>query len=179
MAQLTDNELKDFVELSFNVNYLVNVNTGQICHKRNRRVLSNPSIGGYTKCSISGKRLYNHRVIYTHVYGEIPNNYEIDHINGIRNDNRIENLRCIPVFENRKQRFNVEHRKTARKAKKVRAYECVGDNVMLVGEYKSFNRCAKAKQVNPGAIAQIVRPDNYYHRTKSADGKIYTFQLVE
>jgi hypothetical protein len=33
-------------------------------------------------------------------YGEICEGFQIDHINGIRDDNRISNLRCVTLAEN-------------------------------------------------------------------------------
>ena len=47
---------------------------------------------GYKVCRISGKTHRLHRLIWLYHYGEWPKD-DIDHINGIRNDNRIENLR--------------------------------------------------------------------------------------
>lgn len=46
---------------------------------------------GYRSVVIDGKRYLNHRLIYTMFFGFCPK--EIDHINGIKHDNRIENLR--------------------------------------------------------------------------------------
>lgn len=50
---------------------------------------------GYCHFPFKGKYLYYHRVIWELTYGKIPENMEIDHINGNRIDNRIENLRLV------------------------------------------------------------------------------------
>ena len=41
--------------------------------------------------------------------GEIPNGYQIDHINTIRDDNRIENLRCVTPKENMNNPLSRKH----------------------------------------------------------------------
>lgn len=48
--------------------------------------------GGYLLISIDNKRFRAHRLAWFYVYGEWPE-YDIDHKNGIRSDNRIGNLR--------------------------------------------------------------------------------------
>lgn len=45
-------------------------------------------------------RLYNHRLAWLLHYGYIDDELEIDHINGVRDDNRIENLRLVTRQEN-------------------------------------------------------------------------------
>ena len=59
---------------------------------------------GYVKLNINhmGKRvvLYANRVIWEILNGEIPDGMQIDHINGVSHDNRIENLRIITPSEN-------------------------------------------------------------------------------
>ena len=54
---------------------------------------------GYERVSVLGKRYKAHRVAWALHYGEWPKD-EIDHINGVRNDNRIENLRVVSHKEN-------------------------------------------------------------------------------
>lgn len=55
---------------------------------------------GYIRVSICGVPTLAHRVAWFLVYGEWPTS-QIDHANGDRSDNRIENLRMCSVSENR------------------------------------------------------------------------------
>ena len=48
------------------------------------------------------KRFYIHRLVYEAWIGNIPNGYDIDHINGIKLYNRVSNLRAVPRSENLK-----------------------------------------------------------------------------
>ena len=58
---------------------------------------------GYLLGSIHNKRYKSHRVIWAIYHGEWPNN-EIDHINGVKNDNKIFNLRDSTHAQNLKNR---------------------------------------------------------------------------
>lgn len=47
------------------------------------------------------RKLYKvHRVIHEIFHGPIPKGMEIDHINGVRDDNRMENLRLVTRSQN-------------------------------------------------------------------------------
>ena len=50
---------------------------------------------GYRKVMVDGVSRHSHRIIWEMLEGKIPDGMEVDHINGIRNDNRIENLRVV------------------------------------------------------------------------------------
>ena len=54
---------------------------------------------GYMRCGVDGKNLLLHRAAWGMFYGEMPNE-QIDHINGIRHDNRIANLRLVSQAKN-------------------------------------------------------------------------------
>jgi hypothetical protein len=59
---------------------------------------------GYGRTFINGKIIKTHKIIAM-CFLPNPNNYgEIDHINGIRSDNRVENLRWTTRSENSKNR---------------------------------------------------------------------------
>lgn len=55
---------------------------------------------GYLMVHSKLKDTFVHRIIYETFNSEIPKGYEIDHINTIRTDNRLENLRCVTHTEN-------------------------------------------------------------------------------
>lgn len=54
---------------------------------------------GYVRIKYKGKKIAAHRLAWYFVYGEFPEK-DIDHINRIKTDNRIENLRDISRSEN-------------------------------------------------------------------------------
>jgi hypothetical protein len=66
---------------------------------------------GYVDVRI-GKKIYkSHRLIWIMELGNIPEGFQIDHINGVRTDNRIANLRLVTSQENsRNQRRPVNNK---------------------------------------------------------------------
>lgn len=59
-----------------------------------------PHIEGYRAVGIDGVSLLEHRVVWVHVNGEIPDGFDVDHINRVRTDNRPCNLRLVSRTEN-------------------------------------------------------------------------------
>jgi hypothetical protein len=66
------------------------------CRDSNRIGMEAKSLdaAGYVQVNIAGTVVKGHRLAWLLHYGEWPAG-DIDHINGVRNDNRIENLRVV------------------------------------------------------------------------------------
>jgi hypothetical protein len=75
------------------------INTGTITRKKDGKIYSKLSNQCYIKIRIGTKEYAAHRLAWLYVYGSFPE-HDIDHINGIRNDNRIHNLRPATRSQN-------------------------------------------------------------------------------
>ncbi len=92
--------------LKFFLNY--DANTGVFIWKNLKHKANKISVGdvagcinskGYNAIKVDGKLYLGHILAWFYVYGVWPK-CQIDHINNIRNDNRIENLREASHLEN-------------------------------------------------------------------------------
>ena len=63
------------------------------------QITSGP-MSGYRRIALDSMKVQAHRAAWLYVYGEWPEHH-IDHINGDRGDNRIDNLRDVPNGINR------------------------------------------------------------------------------
>lgn len=87
---------------------------------------------GYLQVTILGRSYLCHRLAWLYVYGHFPKN-QLDHINGIGVDNKIQNLRECVVFENGQNRklscintsgyTGVSYHKTSKKWRAVIKYK--------------------------------------------------------
>jgi hypothetical protein len=55
---------------------------------------------GHRGIKINNKRYYCHRLVWMYHNGDIPIGIQIDHINRVKDDNRIENLRLATSLNN-------------------------------------------------------------------------------
>lgn len=65
--------------------------------------ITSKNTNGYFQGTVLKENLLAHRIVWAHYYGEWPD-YELDHINRIKTDNRIENLRKADRSINNKNR---------------------------------------------------------------------------
>ena len=65
---------------------------------------------GYRQCYFKCKQYKVHRIIWEMCHGTAPDGF-IDHINGIRDDNRIENLRTATSADNGRNRERLTRNK--------------------------------------------------------------------
>lgn len=64
--------------------------------------------GGYLSFTVEGRNVVAHRYVWHFFKGEIPKGYVVDHVNSLRDDNRLENLKAVTRSENmRKKRKGV------------------------------------------------------------------------
>lgn len=81
--------------------------TGTFTWKTSRQKCEKGSVAGtlhalgYRHIKIDGVRYLEHQLAWYYIHGKLPEG-EIDHINGIRNDNRIVNLRDVSKSENQR-----------------------------------------------------------------------------
>jgi hypothetical protein len=66
---------------------------------RGRKIIGSAHSQGYREAKIDGHRVYLHRLAWLYIYGSAPER-QIDHINGVRSDNRICNLRLATQQQN-------------------------------------------------------------------------------
>lgn len=91
------NNFKDYLEYKGGDLYWKKASTNRVFVGKKA---GNLSVYGYIEVRINKKLLKAHRIIWEMFNGEIPDGKLIDHINGNRNDNRIENLRLVTFSQN-------------------------------------------------------------------------------
>lgn len=89
-----------------NMNYTVL--NGQVLNLKTGKILKgSKNEKGYIKVCLGGKYKKAHRLIWEHYNGPILKGMVIHHINGLRDDNRIENLSMISQADNVKKRMGL------------------------------------------------------------------------
>lgn len=124
-------ETGDFYRLVRGGKFLPGTKAGYLC-----------VIHGYMKVGIDGRHFNAHRLAWLYVHGEWPK-HSVDHINQDKADNRICNLRDVPMRENlRNQSKAHRHSKTgvigvSIKGGRFRAQITVDGRKQYVGSFKT------------------------------------------
>jgi len=130
--------------------------------KRNGKILKQTNhIKGYKHI-----RLYkdskqftfrSHRIIYETFIGPIANGKEINHLNGLKNDNRIENLEMCTHSENLKHAIKT-HLLKIKIGKECKLSKAIIGTNLKTGEIIKFDSQADAKRAgfNQGNIQSVL-----------------------
>ena len=131
------------------------------------KVAGSPMKRGHIKVGLFGSRFLAHRIIWEMNNGPVPNGFEIDHANGIPNDNRLCNLRIATHTQNMANTSKRSDNKSGLKgvtfcsiSGKWRARIQAGKNRHTLGKFDTKGRAAvayaKAALRYHGAFARIV-----------------------
>lgn len=123
--------------------------------KKRRGISTDKHLGtcngfGYLRITVLGKSYYAHRLAWFYVYGVWPD--QIDHINGVKNDNRIANLRSCTDLENKQNRVKSQSNSKSKtlgvswhkKAKKWQAHICIYKERKYLGVFSSIEEANEA-----------------------------------
>lgn len=123
---------------------------------------------GYIQVNIAGTVVKGHRLAWLLHYGQWPVGYQIDHINGIRDDNRIANLRLVNnqmnsqnqrngVRPNRTGWMGVHFSENQSKGRQFRAKIQVNEKQIHLGGFPTAESAhaayvAAKRQFHPGGV---------------------------
>ena len=98
MTSLTQSRIKELLHYNPGTGQFIWANP--LCTRVKRGDIAGcTGTNGYRTISVEGIRYPAHRLAWLYVYGKFPDS-QIDHVNGVENDNRIANLRDVTCSEN-------------------------------------------------------------------------------
>lgn len=124
------------------------------------RILGTDNGFGYLRITVCGVSYYAHRLAWLYVNGNMPAN-QIDHINGIRSDNRICNLRDATPGQNMQNMRSAQANSQSKylgvswhkQARKWQAHISVNKKHIYLGLYEDIN----------SAYASVLNAKRQYH----------------
>ena len=142
-------ELKTKLRYNPETGHLVRIKTGKPAYCEPHR--------GYLRVAVGRKRWRAHRVCWALHYGYWPR--QIDHINGVRTDNRLENLRDVEASGNAKNKRRDCRNKSGvtgvswdKRTKRWYAKICSGGVQQSLGKHKDKADAIAARKVAEKAL---------------------------
>lgn len=153
--------------------YLYDPISGQIFSKKYHRKIGSLNVDGYLCISTKFYRVTAHRLAWLLYYGEWPD--QIDHVNGVRSDNSIWNLRNVSISENNRNLVMPIHNTSGvvgvcYKSREGRWFAFIhkeGKQVSL-GRFKNFDSAVAARRQ-----AEIDYGYHKNHGQKKWDGYVF------
>lgn len=140
-----DGDLSTFEEVvGSNGKFLVNKD-GLFIKSNTYRIIKGGERNGYRRLLCDGKWHSMHRLVWETFNGFIENDMVIDHINGIRDDNRLENLRLVSQLKNVENGYDNGHSSQ----KKIYQYSLDGEFLAV------FERLCQATEVTKTSAPAI------------------------
>ena len=153
-------------------NYTANKDGDIYSLKRKKIINKNKDSNGYLFFNICSKKLEKpkiysqHRFVYEVFRGPIPRFFEIDHINGVKTDNRIKNLQLLT------------HKQNIEKSKN----KAIISTCIETGKERRFISIKKAAielDINAGSISNICcKRKSYKKATSKKDNQKYIFRFL-
>lgn len=99
---------KEWKPLLLDKNYGANAE-GEIMNFQTGQLIYGSERNGYRRFQYKGHYFSIHRLVYEAFFGEIPNGYFIDHKDGNRANNKLENLSLVSQSDNMKNAMSKGH----------------------------------------------------------------------
>ena len=150
-------------------NYAARKN-GEVINLKNEKIIKMIKCNGYLYFVLSDEKLekknyYQHRFVYEVFRGPIPHCFEIDHINEIKSDNRLENLQLLT------------HKQNVEKSKN----KAIISICISTGKERRFISIKKASiklDISASSISQVCRKKRKFLTSKKNSNK-YTFRYLD
>ena len=147
----------------FYAGYHIDVEGGVVYGRRGQPMTKLDS-SGYIQVGHGRSKFYAkaHRMIWEAAHGPIPEGLQINHINGIKTDNRIENLEVVTPSENLKHAYRI-HLTTAIGEKNGRAKLSPNQVLHIRSSGESQRNLALRYGVSRRTIRAVISRENWSH----------------